>query len=293
MSRNNLFEELKRRNVYKVAVAYVVVSWLLIQAASILLPTFDAPASAMKILVALLAIGFPIALGFSWAFEITPEGIKRESEVVPDQSIASHTGRRLVGLTIGLAVIAAALFAFQMLRPKGATVGEAASFPPKQDGKLTASPTTVIPDKSIAVLPFDNLSHDPENAYFVEGIQDEILTRLAKIGALKVISRTSTQKYKSTPDNLRDIGKQLGAANLVEGSVQKIANAVHVNVQLIRAATDEHLWAESYNRKLDDVFGVEGEVANAIADQLQAKLTGAEAKAISGKPTQNAAAYDA
>ena len=153
--------------------------------------------------------------------------------------------------------------------------------------------STVTPEKSIAVLPFENLSRDPDNAYFADGIQDEIVTRLAKIAALKVISHTSTQKYKSAPDNLREIGKQLGVANLLEGSVQKIANAVHVNVQLIRAATDEHLWAESYNRKLDDVFGVEGEVASAIAEQLNAKLTGAEEKAVTDKPTQNAAAYDA
>ncbi len=149
-----------------------------------------------------------------------------------------------------------------------------------------------IAEKSIAVLPFDNLSSDKENAYFAEGIQDEILTRLSKIAALKVISRSSTQRYKSAPDNLRDVGKQLGVANLLEGSVQKVANAVHVNVQLIRAANDEHLWAESYNRKLDDVFGVEGEVASAIADQLKTKLSGAEQKAVAEKPTQNAAAYD-
>jgi TolB-like protein/Tfp pilus assembly protein PilF len=154
-------------------------------------------------------------------------------------------------------------------------------------------PTLAAPGKSIAVLPFDNLSRDPDNAYFAEGIQDEILTRLSKIAALKVISRTSTLKYKSAPDNLREIGRQLGVANVLEGSVQKIANAVHINVQLIRAGTDEHLWAESYNRKLDDVFGVEGEVASAIAEQLNAKLTGAEQQAISEKPTQNAAAYDA
>ena len=149
-----------------------------------------------------------------------------------------------------------------------------------------------ISEKSIAVLPFQNLSDDKSNAYFTDGIQDEILTRLSKIAALKVISRTSTTKYQSAPDNLRDIGKQLGVANFLEGSVQKIANAVHVNVQLIRAATDEHLWAESYNRKLDDVFGVEGEVASAIADQLNAKLTGAEQKAVAEKPTENAEAYD-
>ena len=147
--------------------------------------------------------------------------------------------------------------------------------------------------KSVAVLPFENLSRDPDNAYFADGIQDEILTRLSKIANLKVISRNSTQKYKSTPENLREVGRQLGVANLLEGSVQKIANAVHINVQLIRAATDEHVWAESYNRKLDDVFGVEGEVARAIADQLNAKLTGAEQKAITDKPTQNLAAYDA
>src|SRR5438874_12375238 len=150
-----------------------------------------------------------------------------------------------------------------------------------------------VSEKSIAVLPFENLSRDPDNAYFTDGIQDEILTRLSKIAALKVISRTSTQKYKSAPDNLRDVGRQLGVANLLEGSVQKVANAVHVNVQLIRAANDEHLWAESYNRKLDDVFGVEGEVAGKIAEALNAKLTGAEEKAVADKPTSNLAAYDA
>jgi TolB-like protein/Tfp pilus assembly protein PilF/class 3 adenylate cyclase len=160
-------------------------------------------------------------------------------------------------------------------------------------GRLEPASFASAPEKSIAVLPFENLSRDPDNAYFTDGIQDEILTRLSKIAALKVISRTSTQKYKSAPTNLREVGKQLGVANLLEGSVQKIANAVHVNVQLIRAANDEHVWAESYNRKLDDVFGVEGEVANAIADQLNAKLSGAEQKAVAEKPTQNAAAYDA
>jgi TolB-like protein/class 3 adenylate cyclase/Tfp pilus assembly protein PilF len=157
----------------------------------------------------------------------------------------------------------------------------------------TSMSSAAVPDKSIAVLPFENLSDDKSNAYFSEGIQDEILTRLSKIAALKVISRTSTQKYKNAPDNLREVGKQLGVAHILEGSVQKISNAVKVNVQLIRAATDEHVWAESYNRKLDDVFGVEGEVASAIADQLNTKLSGAEQKAVAEKPTQNAAAYDA
>jgi TolB-like protein/class 3 adenylate cyclase/Tfp pilus assembly protein PilF len=152
---------------------------------------------------------------------------------------------------------------------------------------------TNISEKSIAVLPFDNLSRDPDNAYFAEGIQDEILTRLSKIAALKVISRTSTQKYKSAPDDLRDIGRQLGVANLLEGSVQKAGNAVHINVQLIKAATDEHMWAESYDRELQNIFGVEGEVAGAIADQLKAKLSGSEMRELGARPTKNPDAYDA
>jgi len=299
MKSGNFFAELKRRNVYKVAVAYAVVSWLLVQGASIVLPAFEAPPWTMKVLLVALVVFFPIAIVFAWAFEITPEGIRLEKDIEPDKSISSHTGRKLVSLTIVLAVIAAGLLAFQMLRPKSRqsdTAGEAASFPSKQDGKLTASPTTTgapVSDKSIAVLPFDNLSDDKSNAYFTEGIQDEILTRLSKIAALKVISRTSTKKYQSAPDNLREVARELGVAHVLEGSVQKVANAVHVNVQLIHAATDEHLWAESYNRKLDDVFGVEGEVATAIADQLNAKLSGTEQKAVAEKPTQNAAAYDA
>src|SRR5438270_11810249 len=285
----SFFAELKRRNVYKVAIAYAIVAWLLIQAASILFPTFEAPPWVMKVFVAVIVLGFPFALILSWAFEITPEGIKRESEVEGDKSIAAHTGRKIVGVTIVLAVIAAGLLAFQLLRSKSAQTTVVAPAP----ASSATIASVAIPEKSIAVLPFENLSDEKSNAYFSEGIQDEILTRLSKIAALKVISRSSTQKYKSTPDNLRDVGKELGVANLLEGSVQKIANAVHVNVQLIRAATDEHLWAESYNRKLDDVFEVEGEVASAIADQLNAKLSGTEQKAVSVKPTQNTAAYDA
>ncbi len=286
MNPRHFVSELRRRNVYKVAVAYAVVSWLLIQIATQVFPFFEIPNWAVRLVVLLLILGFPVALILSWAFEITPEGIKRESEIGPDKSITHHTGRKIVALTIVLGVAAAGLLAFQLLRSKS----------PSAAGVLpsTASSAPVdIPAKSIAVLPFDNLSDDKSNAYFAEGIQDEILTRLSKIAALKVISRSSTQKYKSSPDNLREVGKQLGVAHLLEGSVQRIANAVHINVQLIRAATDEHLWAESYNRKLDDVFGVEGEVASTIADQLNAKLSGTEQKAVTEKPTQNTAAYDA
>ncbi len=164
----------------------------------------------------------------------------------------------------------------------------------KKNAAVEPSSTgSAIPEKSIAVLPFQNLSDDKANAYFAEGIQDEILTRLSKIAALKVISRTSTQKYKSVPDNLREVGQQLGVANLLEGSVQKSGNAVHINVQLIKAATDEHVWAESYDRELQNIFGVEGEVAGKIAEALDAKLSGAEEKALAVRPTSNVAAYDA
>ena len=155
----------------------------------------------------------------------------------------------------------------------------------KKKAVVQPTPTgSAIPEKSIAVLPFENLSEDKSNAYFAEGIQDEILTRLSKIADLKVISRSSTQKYKSAPDNLREVGQQLGVANLLEGSVQKAGNAVHINVQLIKAATDEHVWAESYDRELQNIFGVEGEVAGAIADQLNAKLSG-QGEARIGRPT--------
>src|SRR5437868_1109790 len=297
MNPKIFFGELKRRNVYKVAVAYGVVAWLLIQVATQVFPFFEIPNWAVRLVVLLLILGFPVALTLSWAFEITPEGIKRESELAPEQSKTRHTGRKIVGLTIVVAVIAAGLLVFQLLRSKSAVTPRSASEQLRRDGQSEARPgfqseAPTVSAKSIAVLPFDNLSDDKSNAYFAEGIQDEILTRLSKIASLKVISRSSTQKYKSSPDNLRDVGKQLGVANLLEGSVQKIANAVHVNVQLIRAATDEHLWAESYNRKLDDVFGVEGEVASAIAEQLNAKLTGAEQKVITARPTDNPGAYD-
>ena len=288
MNPKGFFAELKRRNVYKVAVAYAVVSWLLIQIATQVFPFFEIPNWTVRLVVLLLILGFPVALILSWAFEITPEGIKRESEVANERSKTRHTGRRIVGLTIVVAVIAAGLLVFQLLRSKPAIT-------PRQNEAATGSagPAAEIGAKSIAVLPFDNLSDDKSNAYFAEGIQDEILTRLSKIAALKVISRTSTQKYKSTPDNLREVGQQLGVANLLEGSVQKAGNAVHINVQLIKAATDEHLWAESYNRKLDDIFGVEAEVAQSIASALNAKLTGEEQQVLAQKPTNNPGAYQA
>src|SRR5438874_87895 len=282
----NFFAELKRRNVYKVAVAYVVVSWLLIQASSIFLPAFDAPPWVMKIFIIVVIFGFPVALIFSWAFEITPEGIKLESEIEPNKSIARRTGRKIVAVTIALAVVAASLFAYQVVRSRST------STPQNTASAARTEAATAPPNKSIAVLPFDNLSRDPDNAYFCEGVQDEILTRLAKVADLKVISRTSTQHFKSTPDNLPQIAKQLGVAHILEGSVQKASDQVRVNVQLINALTDAHLWADTYDRKLTDIFAVESEIAKTIAETLQAKLTGSEKSSIAKEPTVNPEAYE-
>ena len=276
MDPHNFFAELKRRNVYKVAVAYAVISWLVVQAASLLLATFEAPPWAMKAFVVLIALGFPIALVLSWAFEITPEGIKLESEIEPNKSITSKTGRKIVALTIVLAVIAAGLFVFQLIRARS---------PSSAGLSHTAS------NKSVAVLPFANLSHDPDNAYFAAGIQDEIITRLSKIADLQVISCTSTQRFKSSPDDIPAIATQLGVANILEGSIQRTADKVRVNVQLIRGATDAHLWADTFDRQLTDIFEVESEIAKTIATTLQAKLTGSERNAIAARPTKNTEAY--
>jgi TolB-like protein len=268
----NFFSELKRRNVYKVAIAYAVVAWLLLQAASILFPTFEAPPWTMKVFVAVIALGFPIALVFAWAFELTPEGIKR-TESADKLPKKPARGRAWIYVVVIPGAISASLFFL---------------------GRYTSSKQSEgseLPAKSIAVLPFENLSHDPENAYFADGIQEEILTRLAKIADLKVISRTSTQHYKSAPENLPEIAKQLGVANILEGSVQKAGDAVRVNVKLIQAASDSHLWADIYDRKLTDIFAVESEIAKAVADTLQAKLTGSELHAIAARPTENTEAH--
>jgi TolB-like protein/Tfp pilus assembly protein PilF len=237
----------------------------------------------MKVLIAALAVGFPLAVVLAWAFEITPGGIVRAEAVPPNESITPKTGRKLTAVIVVVALIAAGLLAFQFLRPKSATMSAAAS----------AATSPGMTDKSIAVLPFENLSSDKENAYFTDGVQDEILTDLAKIADLKVISRTSVLQYKSgTARNLREIGQQLGVAHLLEGTVQRAGGKVRVNAQLIDARTDAHLWAQVYDRPLDDVFAIQSEIAKAIADQLQAKLSPSEKTAIERPPTSDVAAFD-
>src|SRR5438105_2093548 len=269
MNPKSFFGEVKRRNVYKVAVAYAVVAWLVTQIATQVFPFLEIPNWVVRLVIALVVIGFQVALIIAWAFEATPEGIKRTevADVIPGTT--SH--RKHVWIYV---VVVGAAFSIGLF-----FIGRysAQRTPAAESGR---PPATALGEKSIAVLPFDNLSRDPDNAFFAEGVQDEILTRLAKVADLKVIARTSTQHFKSAPENLPDIAKQLGALNILEGSVQKVNDQVRVNVQLINAMTNAHLWAEIYDRKLSDIFAVQSDIAKTVADQLQAKLTGSEKQMI-------------
>jgi TolB-like protein len=274
MNPKSFFGELKRRNVYKVAVAYVVAGWALSQGIAQVFPVFDIPNWAVRLIVLAIVIGFPIALIIAWAFESTPEGIKRTHA-------ADAANQRSRGKTWMYVAVIGAAFSIGLF-----FIGRYTA----RDSGSTAS--SELPAKSIAVLPFDSLSRDPDNAYFAEGVQDEVLTRLAKVADLKVISRTSTQRFKSAPSDLRDIAKQLGVTNILEGSVQKANDQVRVNVQLINALNDAHLWADTYDRKLIDIFSVESEIAKTIADTLQAKLTGSEKQMMAAQSTTDTTAYE-
>src|SRR6266487_4291398 len=281
MDPKQFFAEVKRRNVYKVAVAYAVVGWLLVQITTQVFPIFEIPNWALKLIVLVIVIGFPIALVIAWAFELTPAGLKRTEDV----DRATEKGGKSHAWIYVVAIGAAISIALLVLGRYTATN--------TTSGAHTAAITgSSIPQKSIAVLPFENLSDDKNAAYFADGIQEEILTKLASIADLKVISRTSTAKYKSKPEDLKTVSQQLGVATVLEGSVQKAADKVRVNVQLIDARADSHLWAKSYDRDMKDVFTVESEVAQEIADSLQAKLSPAEASTLATAPTKDTAAYD-
>src|SRR5437660_1887944 len=279
MNLRNFFAELRRRNVYKVAVAYAVVGWVIAQIATQIFPFLEIPNWIVRLVIILIAIGFPTALVIAWAFEATPEGIKRTAvaAAMPGSAATGRKKHAWIYVVVIAATISVTLFFLGRY-----TAGN----------KSVASASNELPAKSIAVLPFDNLSRDPDNAFFAEGVQDEILTRLAKVADLKVIARTSTQRFKSAPENLPDIAKQLGALNILEGSVQKVNDQVRVNVQLINALTNAHLWAEIYDRKLSDIFAVQSDIAKTVADTLQAKLTGAEKQMMAAAATTDTTAYE-
>jgi TolB-like protein/Tfp pilus assembly protein PilF len=271
----NLFEELKRRKVFKVGAAYLVVSWLAVQAASIGFPAFEAPAWALRIFILVALIGFPVAVVMAWVLESTPEGVHIDPV---------RKGTKRV-LAVAAVLVALALAWYFKTPPVGAAVSRDESKPSRQ----TAAPTA----RSIAVLPFENLSDAKGNEYFVSGMQDMILTSLYKLSDLKVISRSSTEKYASRPENLRQVARELGVAYILEGSVQRDGDQVLINLQLIDARTDTHVWAEVFDRKVENVFSVEKEVAGLVADALRTTLLPAARAGLGDAPSANPAAYDA
>lgn len=295
----SFFKELKRRNVFRVGIAYTVASWLLLQLSDILVPLLNLPESAQRFILLLLVIGFVPALIFAWAFEMTPEGLKREKEVDREQSITSQTSRKLDRIII-LILAAAVMFLLYRQMVTSDESGVASSTPPEITQEIDQSTAgTLDPnpgsqdDKSIAVLPLVNRSVKSEDAFFAEGLHDELLTQLSRVSALRVISRTSVMGYAGTTKRMPEIGRELGVATLLEGGVQRSGNRVRINVQLIDAATDEHLWAEVYDRELtaDNLFDIQSNITRAIADALQAVLTGEEEQVLEQKSTRNVDAY--
>jgi TolB-like protein/Flp pilus assembly protein TadD len=261
------FEEVKRRKVYRVAAAYIIAAGGIIQLASATFPAWELPSWALRLVILLVLAGFPIALILAWAFDITAQGI----QATPDTAAPRTRRRRNIVMLIATGVVISAATGFFLLP------------------RVAAHKV----DKSIAVLPFENLSDEKENAYFADGIQDDVLTNLSKISDLRVISRTSVMQYRGRPTNLREIGKALGVSNILEGSVRRSGDKVRVNVQLIDANTDEHVWANDYDRDVDvtDVFAIQSDLSREIANALQAKLSPAEKSQMTRKPTENGEAY--
>ncbi len=271
----SFFAELKRRNVFRAGAFYAAGAWLLVQVATQVFPFFHISEWVVRSIVLAAVIGFPCWLALAWFYEWTAQGLQRESDSPAPLSRSSRASRRNVDRWIIVMLAAAVIL---LLADK---------FLFRQPTKAASAP-----EKSIAVLPFDNLSRDPDNAYFSEGIQDEILTRLAKIAELKVISRTSTEQFRTKPGNVGEIAKQLGVTHILEGSVQKAGDSVRVNVQLINAQTDGHLWADTYDRKLIDIFAIESEIAKSVTENLKARLNGRAEEVLAARPTENPQAHE-
>jgi TolB-like protein/Tfp pilus assembly protein PilF len=275
MNSRHFFSELKRRNVYKVAIAYIVGGWALAQGLAQVLPVFSVPNWVIQLLVVLIILGLPVALGLAWAFELTPEGIKR-TEQVDEAAAAAHKKRAWIYVVIAGAFVSIGLF----------FLGRYSAAPIQN----AAVDTSV---KSIAVLPFENLSDDKQNTYFADGVQDQILTNLGRVSDLKVISHTTVRQYKSgEPRNLREIGKQLGVTHILEGSVQRAGDRLRIAAQLIDARTDSQIWAETYDRTAADLFAIQTELAESIVTQLQAKLSPEQKAWIEERPTQDLVAFE-
>jgi TolB-like protein/Tfp pilus assembly protein PilF len=278
----SFFSELKRRNVFRVGIAYLIGAWLLAQIADLLIDNIGAPDWVMKTLFVVLALGFFIALFFAWAFELTPDGVKRESEVDRSQSIANVTGRKLDRSIIVILLLALGYFAWDKF-----------STPPLPVQHQAAAIEEAGIDKSIAVLPFVNMSADADNEYFSDGLSEELLNLLAKVDGLKVAARTSSFKFKKSEADISEIGEQLHVAHVLEGSVRKSGNQARITAQLIKVDDGFHMWSETYDRDLDNIFEVQDEIAKAIVDALKLPLLGHDAKPLTSTTvTDNFAAYD-
>ncbi len=293
----SFFAELRRRNVFRVAIAYAVTAWLLAQIADVAFDTFGTPEWVGKTVLFLLLLGFPIAVFFAWAFELTPEGIKKEKDVDRSQSITHQTGRKMNYLitTVLAAAVAFLLFDKFLLRDRATPVNAPAELTTAVPDDEPTPPPVASNKATIAVLPFESRSADESDSYFVDGMHDDLLTQLARVGSWKVISRTSVERFRDTTESMQAIGEMLGATSIIEGGVQRAGDRVRINVQLIDAATDEHLWAETYDRELTtgNIFAIQSEIASAIAEALQAKLSPGDVARIGKANTQNLEAYEA
>ncbi len=289
----SFFEELKRRNVFRVAIAYVILAWLMAQVAELLLETFGSPDWVLKTLLMVFMIGFPFALFFAWAFELTPEGIKKEKDVDRSQSITPHTGRKLDFTIIAILVLALGYFAWDKFAANPANETGLSQIAAENDD-VAAALTGLPTDKSIAVLPFDNRSNQDDDEFFTTGIHDDLLTQLAQISSLRVISRTSVAQFKNTTKSIREIAEMLGVATILEGGIQRAGNQVRINMQLIDAATDAHLWAHTYDRELtaNNIFSIQSEIATAVTEAMRATLSPEEQQRMSSVPTENMQALE-
>jgi len=299
----SFFSELKRRNVIRVAAAYLVASWLLLQITDVLSNILELPGSAGKFVFVVLIIGLIPTLIFSWVYEMTPEGLKRDSDVVADQSISLHTARKLDRITIVLLLIVAGIVVIDRFIPEtgeqitavGSASDNETSTTSEQRSSISESVDSSIATdnrQSVAVMPFVNMSDDESNEYFSDGISEELLNVLVRVQSLRVPSRTSSFSFRDGDKKLSEIGRELGVAHVLEGSVRKAGNRIRVTAQLIEVSTDTHLWSETYTRELDDVFAIQDEIAQAIVDALQLTLSGADQQNLGAHSTSNVGAYN-
>jgi len=295
----SFFDELKRRNVFRVGIAYLVVAWLVLQVADVVINNVGAPGWVFQIIMLVLGIGFPMVLIFAWAFEMTPEGIKKEKDVDRTQSITSKTGRKLDFTIIGIMALALVYFVWEsrfqdepVVPAKMETTGLTAGHNVSAE---TSDMDNAGNDNSIAVLPFANRSRDEDDAFFSDGIHDDLLTQLAKIGDLKVISRTSVMKYKNTQKTIPEIAEELGVSTILEGGIQRAGKRIRINAQLIDVTTDEHLWAETFDREMtmENIFDIQTEITRQIVTAVKGELSDTEQQALGAAPTANLEAYEA